>query len=29
VLGASVYAAFLWTTRKEMFYEIKELVTKR
>jgi O-antigen/teichoic acid export membrane protein len=29
VLGASVYAAFLWITRKELFYEIKELAAKR
>jgi O-antigen/teichoic acid export membrane protein len=29
VLGASVYIAFLWLTRKELFYEIKELAAKR
>ncbi len=29
VLGASVYTAFLWITRKELFYEIKELAAKR
>jgi O-antigen/teichoic acid export membrane protein len=28
VLGSLVYLAFLWMTRKELFYEIKELVAK-
>jgi O-antigen/teichoic acid export membrane protein len=28
VLGASVYAAFLWITRKELFYEIRELIAR-
>ena len=29
VLGASVYVAFLWVVRRELFYEIRELITRR
>jgi len=28
VLGTSVYVAFLWLTRKELFYEVRELITR-
>ncbi|MCX9011784.1 MAG: hypothetical protein OIN66_11760 [Candidatus Methanoperedens sp.] len=29
ILGASVCVAFLWLTRKELFYEIRGLITRR
>ncbi|MCX9011781.1 MAG: oligosaccharide flippase family protein [Candidatus Methanoperedens sp.] len=29
ILGASVYVAFLWLARKELFYEIRGLITRR
>lgn len=29
VLGVSVYVAFLWVVRRELFYEIRELITRQ
>ncbi len=29
VLGSSVYVAFIWMTRRELFYEVRELITRR
>lgn len=29
ILGSSVYVAFLWMTRRELFYEVRELITRR
>ncbi len=29
IIGSSVYVAFLWLTRRELFYDVRELITRR